>query len=114
MTKMQDNNETLYGITTFTDNANELWLVTDPTDYDDELIGTYDVSFDVIDQLATKDEAVKYLVEEGDDGEDMLGETDNLDVEKMKEDGYVGYYYDMGDGVLMVCLFDKSMARKIN
>ena len=94
-------------------NGNELCLVTETLGYEDLLDGTeWDLPFSVIDRLADEKTANGYLLEQTDE-EFLLGDSENLDVEKMKADGWVGYCYEPeGDGIFEVCLFDRSLAKQ--
>lgn len=113
---LEDNYDRLHGLVNTDAQDGELWLTTDTEWYEDgDLDGSvYEVNIpNVLDKCAAPHIAKKYLLDPTDE-EFQLQDSSNLDVAKMQQDGYKGYYYDADErDALEVCLFDGSSARRI-
>lgn len=67
-------------------------------------INAYKISISVLDKLANEKQALKYLIYET-DGYPFY-DAENFNIEKMKSDGFTGYYYHETEyNCLNVCLF---------
>lgn len=86
-------------------NPNFLWLSTSKSyasQYGD--VKEYKISIDILDNLCDEHKSFDYVIADVD--EYPLYETDNLNIDKMKADGYSGYYYIEDEyNCINVCLF---------
>ena len=91
-----------------------IWLTTSK-EYA-ELYGelqTYEVPISILDNLACEKDAMDYLIDEKYRGADpwsipefFLYDREEFDINKMKKDGYTGYYYHETEyDCINVCLF---------
>ena len=104
-----------------------LWLTTS-RQYAEEFarnsngeIFTYEVPISVLDNLACEDDAMDYLIDEEDRGADpwsteefYLYDRNLFDINRMKADGYTGYYYHEQEyKCINVCLFRDTQFKLI-
>ena len=104
-----------------------LWLTTS-RQYAEEFarnsngeIFTYEVPISVLDNLACEDDAMDYLIDEEDRGADpwsteefYLYDRNLFDINRMKADGYTGYYYHEDEyKCINVCLFRDTQFKLI-
>ena len=95
ISESKDSYDTLYrGVSNNQlDNKNGTWLTTSK-EYASLYgkVGKYKIKISILDGLAKPSQALKYLIRDV-DGYPFY-EEDNFDINKMKEDGFTGYYYE--------------------